>query len=195
VKAFFSIVLAATLLFSASHSLAAGSEKSFTPRKAPAFTLANVDGEQIEFPRRAAEGVDIYFFWATWCPYCKALMPHLQSMLDEYGSDVRVYAMNIREDGDPKAYLESQGYNFMLMPDADAVAKMYNAMSTPGVFVVDSNGMVRMSLYELLGQKEPGYDKLSNRQKAARRGPWWGAQIRQAVDQVLNPGRREFARR
>src|SRR3546814_9228256 len=29
----------------------------------------------------------VVLFWATWCPYCKALMPHLQSMLDEYGND------------------------------------------------------------------------------------------------------------
>jgi hypothetical protein len=31
-------------------------------------------------------------FWATWCPYCKALMPHVQSNLDEYGKQVRVVA-------------------------------------------------------------------------------------------------------
>ena len=114
-------------------------------QKAPAFTLANAAGESLSFPRDDNSGVDIYFFWATWCPYCKALMPHLQSILDEHGEQVRVYAMNIREDGDPQAYLESQGYDFMLMPEADKVAKMYGAMSTPGVFIIDQRGMVRMN--------------------------------------------------
>lgn len=178
-------MLAAMVMLTAPMGRFAYAGESQALQKAPTFSLANAAGKTITFPRKDTEGVDIYFFWATWCPYCKALMPHLQSMLDEYGDQVHVFAMNIREDGDPMAYLESQGYDFMLMPEADAIAKMYGAMSTPGIFIVDSNGMVRMNLYQLLGNQEPGYKKLSNRQKAARKGPWWGAQIRRAVDKVL----------
>ena len=155
--------------------------------RAPGFTLTSAAGETVTLPRRH-EGVDIYLFWATWCPYCKALMPHLQSILDEYGDQVRVYALNIREDGDPQAYLQSQGYDFVLLPEADAVARLYGAKSTPGIFVVDGQGMVRLNLYELITSQEPGFADLNNRQKAARRGPWWGAKIRQAVDEVLNRG-------
>ena len=50
---------------------------------APPFTLDDDDGETITLPRNH-DGVDIYFFWASWCPYCKAMMPHLQSMRIEY---------------------------------------------------------------------------------------------------------------
>ena len=56
----------------------------------------------------------IVLFWATWCPYCRALMPHLQSILDEYGEQVEVIALNIREDEDPVEYLDRFGFQFRL---------------------------------------------------------------------------------
>ena len=64
---------------------------------APTFTLADTTGEKVTLPR-VHGGVDIYFFRASWCPYCKALMPHLQSMLIEHGDDLTIYALNIRDD-------------------------------------------------------------------------------------------------
>ena len=50
----------------------------------PPFELATTDGQVFRYPDDLT-GLTIVYFWATWCPYCKALMPHLQSILDEYG--------------------------------------------------------------------------------------------------------------
>jgi len=52
-------------------------------------------------------------------------MPHLQSIQIEYGDDVRVYALQIRDDEDPVAFMEEHGYNFILLPSADAVMEPY----------------------------------------------------------------------
>ena len=86
---------------------------------APAFTLPDTDGRQITLPREH-KGVDIYYFWASWCPYCKTLMPHLQSMQIEYGDAVTVYAFNIRDDEMPELFMLEHGYEFVLIPEADA---------------------------------------------------------------------------
>jgi len=54
----------------------------------------------------------ILFFWATWCPYCKALMPHLQSLRFEYGDRVKILAINLIDaDGDPVEYVRNAGYD------------------------------------------------------------------------------------
>jgi thiol-disulfide isomerase/thioredoxin len=153
------------------------------PTTAPAFTLKDDKGRQISFPR-SEEGVDIYLFWASWCPYCKALMPHLQSILEEYGDEVRVFAFNIRDDVDPAITMDKYGFDFHLMPAADELMELYGVKGTPGLFLVDSEGLIRLNLYQLLNQDEVIDKELSNSQKAARKAPWWASEIRQSLDVI-----------
>ncbi|MFT5138515.1 MAG: cytochrome c biogenesis protein CcmG/thiol:disulfide interchange protein DsbE [Lysobacterales bacterium] len=152
--------------------------------EAPTFTIADEHGNEISLPRKH-DGVDIYLFWASWCPYCKALMPHLQSILDEYGDDVRVYALNIKDDEDPRIYLDNSGYDFVLLPDADSVMEAYGVKGTPGLFIVDGTGKIHFNLYEMIFTDNEAYKQLKNSQKAARRAPAWAAEIRRVIDEVL----------
>jgi len=151
---------------------------------APAFTLADTDGEQVTLPRDH-DGVDIYFFWASWCPYCKALMPHLQSMLIEYGDDVTIYAFNIRDEEMPEPFMLEHGYDFILMPDADPLMELYGVRPTPALFLVDGQGMIRFNLYDMVFNDNSDFKALSHGQKSERRAPYWAAEIRQSIDQIL----------
>jgi thiol-disulfide isomerase/thioredoxin len=152
---------------------------------APAFTIEDEMGLEIDLPREH-DGVDIYLFWASWCPYCKALMPHLQSILDEYGDDVRIYAFNIKDDEDPAVFLDQWGYDFVLIPEADGLMEAYGVKGTPGLFIVDGKGKIRFNLYEMIFSTNEAYKELKNSQKAARRAPAWAAEIRKVVDQILD---------
>ena len=152
--------------------------------RAPGFTLADVDNTEITFPRKH-NGVDVYMFWASWCPYCKALMPHLQTMQFEYGDDIRVFAFNIRDDEDPSLYMEEYGYDFMLMPEADPLMKLYKVHATPALFLVDGEGLIRFNLYDLVFNDNEEYKALSHSKKAASRAPYWSAEVRKAIDQIL----------
>jgi len=129
--------------------------------------------------------VDIFFFWASWCPYCKALMPHLQSMQIEYGADVRVYALNIRDDEDPVEFMQEQGYDFIVLPNADPVMGLYGVKPTPAVFLVDQNGTIHFNLYEMLFNDSADFKALGHRQRAGQRAPYWAAEIRRITDQIL----------
>jgi len=151
---------------------------------APSFTLADTAGNDITLPSKKP-GVDMYLFWASWCPYCKALMPHLESIQIEYGDDVRIYALQIRDDEDGVAFMQEHGYDFILLPDADAVMAPYGVRSTPGVFLVDQGGTIQFNLYEMLFDDSPEFKTLGNRQKSNRRAPYWAAEIRRVIDQVL----------
>ena len=152
---------------------------------APAFTLANAAGEQVTLPR-AHDGVDIYLFWASWCPYCKALMPHLQSIRIEYGDDVTIYALNIRDEEPPEPFMAEHGYDFILLPEADPVMELYGVRPTPGLFVVDGKGRIRLNLYEMIFDDNNEYKALSHGKKAGRRAPYWSAEIRQTIDRILS---------
>jgi len=151
---------------------------------APAFNLANSQGEAISFPR-GGDHIDIYFFWATWCPYCKQLMPHLQSIVDEYGDRITVHAISMRENGEPETYLEQNGFSFMLYPDGDAVAALYGIKGTPGLIVVDASGRIRFDLSTLLAPAGKALQDLQHSQRAQRIAPWWAAQLRLALDVII----------
>lgn len=152
--------------------------------KAPSFTLADADDTEITFPRQQ-NGADIYFFWAGWCPYCKALMPHLQSMQIEYGDDIKIFAFNIRDEEDPWFFMEEKGYDFTLMPDADPLMKLYGVQGIPALFLVDGKGAIRFNLYDMLFNDSDEYKAMSHGKKAGYRAPNWAAEIRAKIDQIL----------
>lgn len=156
-------------------------------RPGDSFTLANAEGEELTLPDHQ-EGVGVYLFWASWCPYCRALMPHLQSIVDEYGEQITVYALNFRDQRDAAGYMDENGFDFVLLPDADGVAKQWGMHGTPGLVIVDRAGEVRFNLYEVLTENPPGYEDMSHSQRAQRRGPFWAARIRETLDEVLNTG-------
>lgn len=153
---------------------------------APDFTLDTASGESFQLSEHRGEKVYLVLFWATWCPFCKALMPHLQSIIEEHGADnVEVLALTIREDGDPAAVLAQQGYAFTLLPDADEVAKRYGVRGTPGLFVIDKQGALAFDIHSRRPATPAGNDELSRRQRAARLAPFWAAHTRIAVATAL----------
>ncbi|MCP4299664.1 MAG: TlpA family protein disulfide reductase [Gammaproteobacteria bacterium] len=153
---------------------------------APDWSLKSADGEIVRLSEEIQEQPVILLFWATWCPYCKALMPHLQSMRLEYGDQVKILAINFREDGDPVAFIKNAGYDFTVLPDGDEVAAVYGVYGTPGVIIVDGDQQARFDLRTLPQQDPPANGKPpSHKQKASHRAPYWAAEIRKSIDSVL----------
>lgn len=153
------------------------------PAAAPAFTATDAAGQEIQFPADL-EQPTVLLFWATWCPYCKGLMPHLQSLLDEYGSEgIRVIAVSTFEEDDatPAAYLAKQGYQFQVVETGEAIADRYGVKAVPGLFLVNQGevrwhlGLARQAEQRTQGVKGHG-------RRAARRAPFWAAELRKALD-------------
>jgi hypothetical protein len=113
-------------------------------------------------------------------------MPHLQSIKLELGDDIEILAINIRDKNDPVAFVEAAGYDFTVLPDGDAVAELYGIHGTPGVLIVDSEQVLRFDLRALPQREIPSSgEKLSNAKKASYRAPYWAAEIRRALDAVI----------
>ncbi|PIX60801.1 MAG: hypothetical protein COZ47_05295, partial [Lysobacterales bacterium CG_4_10_14_3_um_filter_64_11] len=114
-------------------------------KPAPAVTLLDADGNTRTLSELAAGRPTVVLFWASWCPYCKALMPHLQSMLDEYGSErIEVVAIDIWEDNDDdwKPVIQDNGYDFRILRKGDALTPQWQVRGTPGLFVLAADGTV-----------------------------------------------------
>lgn len=175
------------LLFATTALLFTGAAAAAEPRIAPDWTLQSVNGESITLSVAAAEQPVIVLFWATWCPYCKALMPHIQSIQLEYGDSVKVLAVHFRDDrGDPVEFMEDAAYDFTVLPDGDDVAKLNDIWGTPGVLLVDQDMHIRFDQYALPQYDLPAAGKPpSHGKKAAYKAPYWAAELRKALDVVL----------
>ena len=107
------------------------------------WTLADANEVTVNYYADSHQSVSVILFWATWCPYCRSLMPHLQAVADEYKNrQVKFYALNVWEDGDPQKYFQENGFTFRLLLLADLVAEDYGVKGTPGLFVMDQSRQV-----------------------------------------------------
>lgn len=153
---------------------------------APDWTLTSSEGDATRLSAEVQEQPVVLFFWATWCPYCKALMPHLQSIRLEHGDEVKILAINFVEKGDPVGFLKDLGYDFTLLPNGDEVAAIYGVYGTPGVILVDQHQQIRFDLRTLPQLKPPSDgSKTSHKRKAAYLAPYWAAELRKSIDSVL----------
>ena len=110
------------------------------------WTLNTPEGLSVNLAHEVGQQATVLFFWASWCPYCKALMPHLQSMQFEYGDNIKLLAINIFEDGDPVAVIEEAGFDFTLLLDGDVEAGEYGITGTPGVIILDRKRSIHFDL-------------------------------------------------
>ena len=123
--------------------------------RALAWHGTGIDGKPIRFDPDKLQRPAILLFWATWCPYCKALMPYVQKVYDTAGRDhLDVYAIDIKEDSDadPVAELRERKQTFTLVRNGDAIADQYAVKGTPGLFLVDAKGNI---IYKRVGGDTP----------------------------------------
>jgi len=122
---------------------AAFSVSALAQQPVPAWEGKGADGQAIHFDPQHLQRPALLLFWATWCPYCKALMPYLQKVYDAAGkSKLDVYAIDFKDDGDPVAELRERKQTFTLVRDGDEIAALYGVKGTPGLFLVGRNGEI-----------------------------------------------------
>ncbi|MGL5316468.1 MAG: cytochrome c biogenesis protein CcdA [Peptostreptococcaceae bacterium] len=91
-------------------------------------------------------------FWATWCPPCKAEMPHIEDIYKEYGlnkDDVIILGVASpylgKEGSDEyiKEFLSSNNYTFPVVLDYDGeLVYQYGISAFPSTFIINKDGYV-----------------------------------------------------
>lgn len=91
-------------------------------------------------------------FWATWCPPCRAEMPHIEELYNEYNKnadDVVILGIatpNLGREGsidDIKDFLNKEGFTFPVVFDENAVQAFgYGISSLPSTFIINKEGYI-----------------------------------------------------
>jgi thiol-disulfide isomerase/thioredoxin len=132
--------------------------KAATSGSGPTVIDANQDPN---FLARYKGKVVLIDFWATWCPPCKAAMPGVQKLHEEFsGRPVAVVGVNISEKSDPKAYMQSQGFTYDLVLNGETLARKYNVNGIPRFIVLGTDGQTVLL-------DETGFDPANDKKIAA----------------------------
>jgi peroxiredoxin len=123
-------------------------DRSSLPREgftAPDFTLETLDGQTMTLSDLPGQVVLINF-WATWCPPCRAEMPAIQQVHEQYSDQgFVVLAVNLQErDAQVTAFIDQMELTFPVLMDRDGdVANRYLVRSIPTTFFVDRSGVIQ----------------------------------------------------
>jgi len=114
---------------------------------APDFSLSTPNGETFTLSELRGKAV-LVNLWATWCPPCRAEMPDMQKLYDEYKDQgFVVLAVNMTYQDNPAAivpFVQENGLNFpILIEETGKVAEQYELRSLPSSFFIDRNGIIQ----------------------------------------------------
>ncbi|WP_153720638.1 redoxin domain-containing protein [Sporosarcina cascadiensis] len=127
---------------------------------APDFTLETLAGETVTLSELKGKKV-ILNFWATWCPPCKAEMPHMESFYSKLTEEdqVELIAVNVTESeklgiSEVENFVESYKLSFPIPLDETAqVTHTYGVFSMPTTFMIDTKGRIAQKVIGPLDEK------------------------------------------
>jgi len=111
--------------------------------KAPAFQLQNLDGQTVSSSDFEGK-IRIVDFWATWCPPCRAEIPHFNSLAKKY-PDIAILGIALDREGPGvvKAFADEFQIKYpLLMGNMETVKAFGDIQSIPTTFVIDQKGMI-----------------------------------------------------
>ncbi|MGI9628353.1 MAG: TlpA family protein disulfide reductase [Longimicrobiales bacterium] len=124
---------------------------------APSFQVVNLDNEPVELEDYEGQ-VILLNIWATWCAPCRAEMPSMERLYEEFGDqDFEILAINIdarpgefdgagRPGRDPVAFADSLALTFpiLLNPPGD-IQRTYQTTGVPESFLIGRDGVIYKS--------------------------------------------------
>ena len=131
---------------------AAADEQSSDSIPAPDFTLTDQYG--VTHSLKDYRGKVVFLnFWATWCPPCRAEMPAIQELYEQYSQDedpdVVILGVAFPNNGDETdsegiaAFMEENGYTYPVLMDEGATLELpYYITAFPTTFLINPDGDV-----------------------------------------------------
>jgi cytochrome c biogenesis protein CcmG, thiol:disulfide interchange protein DsbE len=138
------IVLSADPIGPASNDLTAAPQAGFA---APDFTLKSPDGRNYSLSELKGQAV-LVNLWATWCLPCRAEMPTIEKMYQEYKDrGLVVIAIDMTYQDNPSSvvpFSQELGLTFpILLDETGIVASAYQLRSLPSSFFIDRKGIIQ----------------------------------------------------
>lgn len=84
-------------------------------------------------------------FWATWCPPCRAEMPSIQRLYDEYGGKIGFLIITGEETEPVMKYIQSNNFTFPVLYQRSNLPSSFKVSGIPHTYVINRQGEILMS--------------------------------------------------
>lgn len=117
-------------------------------QSAPDFQVVDLKGNPVNLSDFRGQTVMLNF-WTTWCNVCKAEMPHVEKLYEQFKDEnVAILSVNVtsqeRNAKDVEHYVDSRGLSFpVVLDEAGAVRERYRVTAYPTTFILDPAGIIR----------------------------------------------------
>jgi cytochrome c biogenesis protein CcmG/thiol:disulfide interchange protein DsbE len=112
---------------------------------APAWKLTDLDGKSVSLSDFKGKVV-VFDIWATWCPPCRAEIPHFIELQNEWkDKGVTIVGMSVDSTGaaDVAKFAKDNGMNYPIVMGDEATATAYGAdQGIPTTVVIDKKGNI-----------------------------------------------------
>ncbi|MHA6252736.1 peroxiredoxin family protein [Oceanobacillus sp. CAU 1775] len=118
---------------------------------APDFSLQTLQGESAKLSDFRGQNVMVNF-WATWCPPCRAEMPHMQSYYAKHKEDdFTILAVNMTTTESKQErigqFIDELDITFPILLDLEnEAASNYQVMVYPTSYFIDKNGVIKFKV-------------------------------------------------
>ncbi len=119
---------------------------------APDFTLIDLEGNQVSLSDFRGKTVFVNF-WTQWCPACRAEMPEIEAIYQEYkdkgvvmiGVDILISEIfKGYDENDVRQYVQQSGYSWTFVLDTTGeVTANYRVIKIPTSFFIDREGIIQ----------------------------------------------------
>lgn len=123
----------------------AGTVDGASRAPAPDFTLNDLNGKPVQLSQSRGKVV-ILDFWATWCPPCKAEIPHFKELYTQYqpkGLEIIGIALDQGGVADVAPFARELAINYPLVIGNPQVVESYGGIrGIPTTFLIDKKGRI-----------------------------------------------------
>ena len=115
----------------------------------PDFKLTTLDGDSLALSELKGKKV-VLNFWATWCPPCKAEMPHMENYYRNSAEEdnVEIVAVNMTDSENRgvkvvQEFIDSYGLTFKIpLDEQGVVGEAYQVFQLPTTFMLNTDGTI-----------------------------------------------------
>ena len=136
-------------------------EECVKGQKAPLGPFKTINGESYDAASLAGKIV-IVNFWFMSCAPCRAEMPALNKLVEEYkGKNVLFIGFSTdKADRLKPAFFEQNRFDFKVVAEAQSLASSFQVTGYPTTYVIDQGGVIRQAwigVDSLTGELGPYY--------------------------------------